>query len=277
MELVLRRVTASLCIKAEPLLLRGPQAPPGIRDTGNVVQLHRLAPHDDRRLRFDRQHRRRSLYIGDQALCAALALQTTLVSLERACIAATLAPSILDARSSVTGFDSGGCAKVLAVFPEGERRLEGLDDVDFSLGAIVPRRFIGKDKDVSGDAVNENIQPAVACDHGAGEAEVCDAGVSSDDALKTSGGKGQGAHNVHQRVDDHHVGGLGCLSGLGWAEVVVLDASPDNVEKSAVQEEGAELSNENPEVMSPQTKIGVLAIDPALVERSARARVAMIR
>lgn len=90
-------------------------------------------------------------------------------------------------------------------------------------------------------------------------------GVDAHDALETGGGERQSAYDVNERVDDHHVGsslGLGRLHRA--AKVVVLDAAVDDPEECAIEEDGAELGDENPEVVSPYTQAGVFGVDPAL-------------
>lgn len=164
---------------------------------------------------------------------------------------------------------------MLAVLPERERRLEGLDNIHFSLRVVVPRWFVGEDEDISGHAVDEDVEPSVACNHSASQAKVSQAGFLSDDALKTGRGEGQRTDDVHQGVYNHHVGGLVCLGGLARAEMIVLDAPADDVVKRAVKKDGSKFSNEDPEVVAPKTKLGIFAVDPALMGESVVLRMGM--
>lgn len=154
---------------------------------------------------------------------------------------------------------------MLAALPEGKRPGEGVDDVGLGLGgAVVAGELVGEDEDVAGEAEDEHVEPAVAGDHGAGEAHEGRAGLVADDAGETRRGEREGTDDVDGRVGDHHVGGLLGLGGFGGVEVVLLDASSDGVEEGCVDEDCAEFGEEDPDVVRPEAELRVFGVDPAL-------------
>ncbi|KAL1634579.1 hypothetical protein SLS56_002272 [Neofusicoccum ribis] len=66
-----------------------------------------------------------------------------------------VAPGDADARALAAGFDGRGRPEMLAPLPERKWGLEGVDDVDFGLRAVV-RWVVGEDENIPGDAVHNH-------------------------------------------------------------------------------------------------------------------------
>jgi len=136
---------------------------------------------------------------------------------------------------------------------------------------------VGKDEDAPGVSVEHDVEPAAGRNCRAGHAVIPQWNFAAAHGRHSAGGQRQGAEDVNGGVDDHvparprdRVG----IHGSGRDERqhhrgrqpvgFLLDPVLEDYVDEAVDGDGAEHGDENPEIVEPEPLVGVGLVDPTL-------------
>lgn len=174
--------------------------------------------------------------------------------------------------------EAGGEAGALLVggSADGRADVRLVSGVGLGVGVVaVGGALLGLEEEVSArEGVDEHVDDAGQGHHGAGEGEVRAAGDVVPGDGHAAGGERQGENHVYDRVDDHvdddAVEALEALLLAAVDDGGLPHAAAQVEEHDAVEHDGAELGEEDPDVVVPETDGLVFGTEPALPELARR-------